>query len=231
MGHRARLGQRRAVGLVVEKVAFAHGRDPGEQHFHERLACRVVDILFAEARQHPVVQLPPIAQGLAVGGGFQIEAPAENPVPPVRVRVDEPRERRLTGQASRHLEVGRLAREPRDASRGIGEEREAALEFVAGVNAIGEPTELARGDRNLRRGNRDRGDRTARVRRPVAVTAGLAVTAGTLVRTRAGPTRGTGRRTGSGVGTGSAAGSRRAGGTGCGRAATVAGVRRILQGT
>ena len=178
--------QGRAIGLMMEKVTLADGRDAREEHFHEGLTCSVVDILVAETREHLVVQLAPVPQGVAVGVRFQIEAPAENAVPRVRVGVDEPREGGLAGKAFRHFEIGRLARETRNAPGGVDEEREAALELISRVNAVGEPTEFAGNGGDFGRRGRRMGDGASKRGR-----ATITVATGSFVRSRAGSATGT----------------------------------------
>jgi len=139
-------------------------------------------------------------------------------VPRVRVGVDETRERRLTGKAFRHFEIGRLARETRNAPGGVDEEREATLELISCVNAVGEPTEFARNGGDFGRRGRRRCEGASKRGRAVTIT--IAVAPGSLIQTRAGSAAGT-RATMRSVSTIR---------VGRGRTATVAGLVGILQG-
>jgi hypothetical protein len=107
-------------------------------------------------------------------------------VPRVRVGVDEPREGGLAGKAFRHFEIGRLARETRNAPGGVDEEREAALELISRVNAVGEPTEFAGNGGDFGRRGRRMGDGASKRGR-----ATITVATGSFVRSRAGSATGT----------------------------------------
>jgi hypothetical protein len=138
-GHGVGLGIGAAGGIVVEKMGFAHGGDPGERHFRNAMRAAWWSESGSSAttvRNISSRQVQSVSRSLPAR---YFGAAADQALETVGMGVDQAGQEGAAGEALRGGEIGGVAREAQDAALGIGDEGQIGLEARPRVQQVGQP--------------------------------------------------------------------------------------------